>query len=341
MTKGLSFRISGDLGDLCYQCAILAALPGPHTLLCVDRPGLTAQFTPRVPLLKPMLLAQAYIGSVECSEDKPDIDLTGFRRFHSATTTLIAANAAECGMQMMLESPPDGSAPWLTAQPNQSFAGKIIIARSPRYNNLWFPWRQIVEHYGHRLLFVGLPDEHRAFIAAFGHVTHLQIKDYLELAQTIAGAGLFIGNQSSPHAVAMGLGVTIIQETCLQQPDCIFRRDNVQYVTDGACHLPDIAGSGSLEIGSTYVAQDNGNRSIVPPGLWQYPGLPPSTHFSIQVELVKTLEKCSAADADNLLYAHNAQRHPEFFANTTNDPFLMSKIAYNNTFGAPKPSTQP
>ncbi len=308
------------------------SLGGKHIIRCVDRDGVTAPFVPRVPLIKDLLEAQDYIETVECSEEKVDINLVPFRRWHSAVTTLVAANASEYQMQTGKTILADGSIPWMKVEPDTTFSGKIIIARSPRYNNFRFPWKQVVEHYGARLIFVGLPEEHSSFVAGFGFVPYLRVKDFLELAKIIAGASLFIGNQSSPHAIALALGVDIISEVCPEQPDCVYPRKNVQYVCDGEVTLPDIGGSGTLYCPAHVDIPPDFNTSMVPPNYWQYPNLPASTHFGIQKTLVAQAEKCSEVDAGKKLYIHNARRCPRFFNGTDTDPLHLYRLAHRNAF---------
>lgn len=323
------------------------AMGGNHILRCVDRPGVTGKFIHRVPLIKSLIEAQPYIERVECSEDSVDVDLVPFRRFHSSSTTLVAAQATEAQLQLGFYPPTDGSEPWLFVEPDDRFNGRVIIARSPRYNNPNFPWSQIISFYGDRLLFVGLPEEHKSFVREFGSVRHLKVKDFLEMARAIAGASLFIGNQSSPHAVALGLGVRMISEVCLEQPDCLYRRDNVQYVADGACVLPDILGTGiSLTVPKKLQAVLEISKDIVPPGFWQYPGLPPATHFHMQQRLVAQLENCSIPEAEVKLARFNVERSPEFFAGSGGnqlDTFnqAMKKMLDTASFSHHNPKIQP
>jgi ADP-heptose:LPS heptosyltransferase len=64
----------------------------------------------------------------------------------------------------------------------------------------------------------------------------------LDLARVIAGAGVFIGNQSAPMAIALGLGKNVIQECWQANPNCLFRRDNAIYfgvtTTDRELEIP-------------------------------------------------------------------------------------------------------
>ena len=334
----MTFRHSGDLGDAIYALSVISEIEGKHTLRCVDRPGVTAEFLSRVPLLKKLFESQSYIESVECSEEPVDHDFVKFRRFHGQSTTLTRAMASEIGL-----IGGTGEKPWLKVKPSKETSGKIVIARSPRYNNMEFPWAEIVRHYGDRLLFVGIPVEHKTFCHCNGRVEYGEVKDFHELAKLIAGSELFIGNQSSPMAVAMGLGHNAIQEVCIEQPDCIYRRDNVLYAISGHIALPDVAGSGELILSPDKLYSNEVNRCIVPPGGWKYDGLPDCDHFAVQKSLVMKLEKCNDSEADNKLLSANAERVDKFFRGTNASKLLAFDTAYKNAFGQRKatPTEEP
>jgi len=92
------------------------------------------------------------------------------------------------------------------------------------------------------------------------HAEYAITQDYLELAKLIAGADLFIGNQSSPMALTIGLGVPFIQETCLWTPDCLYPRKDGTYCYDG--------GISHFEI-PPFSPPPDVDRNALPPGGWQ------------------------------------------------------------------------
>jgi hypothetical protein len=51
----------------------------------------------------------------------------------------------------------------------------------------------------------------------------------LDLARVVAGCGVLIGNQSTPMALALGMGKNVIQECWQGNPNCLFRRTNAIY----------------------------------------------------------------------------------------------------------------
>jgi ADP-heptose:LPS heptosyltransferase len=81
---------------------------------------------------------------------------------------------------------------------------------------------------------VGNKDEHEDFVSSTGFaVPYYAVRDLKEMADIIAGADLFMGNQSVPYSLAMGLGKSTVLETIkikhLQHNECYFPRSNCQY----------------------------------------------------------------------------------------------------------------
>ncbi len=328
-----SFRHSGEIGDLCFLLPVLRAIGGKHSIFLADRvkvPPFSRPIVAAAPIITPLLLVQPYIQEVRCTEDPCDIDMSKFRVFHTPNTTLTSAQVAYYNDQAHSQLTEDGSTPWLCIDRGRKPSGRVVIARSSRYNNPLFPWKEVVAHYSDRLLFIGLGHEHKAFSEKYGKVKHAKIKDFLELARLIVDAELFIGNQSGPQAVAMGLGGPIIQETFIHQTDCVFNRRNAQYCYDGACVLPDVSGSGELKINSATSEPDlTINRNVVPPGQWQYPGAAPMSHFSELSRVVMQLSSCTLEEADKRILLHNVRRCPDFY-NQGTDPNHNAMIAINN-----------
>lgn len=116
----------------------------------------------------------------------------------------------------------------------------VILHRSTRYQNPAFPWKAVLKKYGKRALMVGLEQEHSIFTQQFGKVEFHRTGDFLELARVIAGAKLFIGNQSAPYAIAEGLKMPAILEACPTALDCQFERPDLQNDPSGKVKLPEL-----------------------------------------------------------------------------------------------------
>ncbi len=83
-------------------------------------------------------------------------------------------------------------------------------------------------------VFVGTTEEHEDFVKVTGFaVKYYPVKNFKEMADIIAGADLFMGNQSAAYSIAMGLGKASVLETIKIKPlannECYFPRDNCQY----------------------------------------------------------------------------------------------------------------
>jgi hypothetical protein len=244
---------SGDMGDCILSLPILKHLGGGEYIVG-SRPF--TRFITWFDVIRPLFEIQPYVQKFrwEVAGEQFTHDMSTFRPPRpSLTLTQLMAEHVKTW-------PVDVASPWLTVTPTVN--DRVIIHRSDRYRNDLFPWQQIVEFYGDRLLMVGLPHEHAQFQGSYGKVEFYAIRDYLDLAQMIAGSYLFIGNQSSPMAVAQGLKHRLIQETCLWTPDCIFPHNDAQYCYDGAAVLPNDRGE-SITTRNDIIATRNADLSIV------------------------------------------------------------------------------
>jgi hypothetical protein len=170
--------------------------------------------------------AQPYLGRVIYDEPKESLthSFIDFRRHLPYSVSLSDIHAAWVGVTL------NPYTPWLFAKPSSEMKGKVLVHKSPRYANPEFPWKALADRFGDRMVAVGVEDELHVLVSALGRqVPFRKTKSYLELAELIAGCDLFIGNQSSPCAIALGLGVPTVQETCLRQPDCVFPGANAFY----------------------------------------------------------------------------------------------------------------
>jgi len=315
----LNVLVVGDLGDILHGMSIFKSI-GKVKLFYRDANHICKRIVHRMPLLEPLLASQDYIVGVEEHKEQ-DIHWNAgeFRQHHQLTRSLAWAHWQHYqGQKSLPPIKPQFSQPWITGiQPDARSRGRIVIARSPRYHNSYFRWKQIVEHYNDRLLFVGLPEEHRRFVEQFGKVEYAPTKDLLEVAQLIAGSELFIGNQSAPMAVAEGMKHRRVYEMCPYQPDVVVALDEkVIHSGDGALQLPPLAGkpelslpSGLLEI--NYLTQTN----TVPRNGWSrllpnFTNAPTFKHLHAQVQREM---KMDADEAKRLILDRLAAVQPDYF----------------------------
>ncbi len=117
------------------------------------------------------------------------------------------------------------------AQAKPVKAADIIVARSFRYRNSIADYRYLLSDLplNIRIAFIGLKKEYENFCSSFGlreRVFYLPTENLLEAASYIKGSSIFIGNQSSPYALAEILKAARIQETCALTPNCKGSSDN-------------------------------------------------------------------------------------------------------------------
>lgn len=256
---------TGDLGDIVASLATLKHRGGTYDYYLRDSPA-TKGIVGRADIIKPLLLSQPSINSVRIWRREPvDWASEDFRGgWHDKRRNLAMAHAHHAFDTGFIETLPDTSKSWLEVEPSSRTAGRIIINRSPRYQNNYFPWHEIVNHYGESLVFVGLPNEHKDFQENFGRVSYLFTENMLEVAQVIAGSDLFIGNQSSCMTIAEGLKHPRILEGSINIPDCIYPPSNAQYVFDGSMILPAAGGKGEKRLKSKLITPGSFDTSIVP-----------------------------------------------------------------------------
>ena len=118
----------------------------------------------------------------------------------------------------------DLSKPWIKVNPDESVKGKIVIARSIRYNAPDVDYSFLQKY--NNVIFVGLPEEYELMKKAIPKLKYKQTDDFLSLARIIAGADFFIGNQSFPFALAEALKVPRILESYYLSPNVIPEGEN-------------------------------------------------------------------------------------------------------------------
>ncbi|MBE7939430.1 MULTISPECIES: hypothetical protein [Ramlibacter] len=109
--------------------------------------------------------------------------------------------------------------PWLFADPAAEFSDAIVLARSQRYHAPSIDHAFLSAY--PRVVFVGVEAEFAEMRQRIPRLEYQPVRDFLELARVIAGARLFIGNQSFPFSVAEALKVRRLLEVCHLCPNVI------------------------------------------------------------------------------------------------------------------------
>lgn len=222
------FRHSGNAGDLIYALPALRALAAgrPARLtLRLHQPGLYPAAHPlgnvmlnegMAARLRPLLLAQSYLQTVDTGEgDEAGYDLDLFRQLPLPFDRGDIVRWYFYVFNVF----PDPALPWLTVAGDQRYADSIVLARSERYHNpnLHFEFLRAYP----RVVFVGVEQEYRLMQAQIPQLEWVPVPDFLALAQVIAGARLFVGNQSFPYALAEAMKVPRILEMYYRAPNVV------------------------------------------------------------------------------------------------------------------------
>lgn len=120
---------------------------------------------------------------------------------------------------------------WLSVPKPADLQGKtVVINRTERWlpptiSDQWQQWHD--QGLESQSVFVGLPQEYELFKAKIGwDIPYRKTDSMLELAQTIAAAKKFIGNQSQCLALAIGLGIEfhceLRRDLPLERNECFF-----------------------------------------------------------------------------------------------------------------------
>lgn len=224
----VDFKHSGHLGDIIYAIPAMYALAekgkinlhlnigqrikvdGNHPLKDI---GLNEK---SVAMLEPLLALQNQFQQIDIFKNQAiDYDLDIFRQFtFDHTKGHISRWYFNCFAVSY-----DLSKPWLVVPKNTSMSDKIVIARSTRYNSPMIDYSVLKKY--NNLVFVGLSEEFKLMKAIIPNLEYARVSNFLEMASIIAGAKLFIGNQSFPYAIAEALKTPRMLESYYKCPNVI------------------------------------------------------------------------------------------------------------------------
>jgi hypothetical protein len=160
-----------------------------------------------VSLLSPLIAGQPYVNSCQVyGSEKIHIN---FDIVRSKTISLGCGNIARW-YSYFTGITPQLWQPWLAVEPDPSYASTIVLARSERYRNSAINYSFLTNY--SNLVFIGVESEYENMKTFIPNLRWVQVSDFLQLAQIIAGCKLFIGNQSFPFSVAEALKVPRVLE---------------------------------------------------------------------------------------------------------------------------------
>ncbi len=240
---------SGNAGDVIYSLPSVRALGIRHLYLNVYRdPNPLRHLTEEnARALTPLLLAQHYIDRVTLvssgvpleSVDPACIDvdyvLDRFRKQDALHLHLMHAHAQAVHAEIDANEPflqvPEESAP--------AESPEVVLALTPRYRALTGEFLRDLTLYFDRILILAIPEEWRSVAGIPGRVH--KCRDYLEMARSIRGAQLFIGNPGLASAIAEGLKVPRIVDLPLEPTNAFPIGPNGYVLPSGRLEFVDIA----------------------------------------------------------------------------------------------------
>lgn len=236
LNRPINVKHSGQLGDIIYCIPAMNTFGGTHGInlyLHLNQPVKQEPFWSHplgdvllnnkiYQMAEPLLKAQAAIRSYASYEQQDiDVDFDIFRKLpwnhHKGHISrwhfLYYPGGADLSKQ------------WLTVPAINPIAKEgIVICRSQRYNAPGIDYSFLQKY--PEIYFLGVEEEYQLLRQSIPNLIYLPVKDFLEMASVIAGAKLFIGNQSAPFAMAEGLKVNRLLETYFDCPNVIIEGAN-------------------------------------------------------------------------------------------------------------------
>lgn len=224
-----SFKHSGTLGDIVYSMPIIKQLGGGEFYLHLNQidwigqhyygskpnPFHQGRMTAYdLEFMRDFFLAQDYITKFDALDPRTTEITHNLDQFrpafvgHPGNYVDIYAETFKVPRDLWVEL---RNQPWLTVpEPRQIEGRPYVLNRTQRWSD---PssiegWQAIKEQARDQAVFVGLPEEHQEFQRFLDwELPRIETATMLELAQIIAGAEQFVGNQSVALSLAIGLGV--------------------------------------------------------------------------------------------------------------------------------------
>lgn len=221
------FKHSGNCGDIIYAMPVMLAIAKGRPVHLHLNTGQKVNYgrnihplgnvmlnDAMVKMLRPLILHQP--GFVHCDSWKGeaiDVDLDYIRKF---PFLLNRGNIARWYFLVFGEYY-ELSQPWLQALPNNQLKDTILIARSQRYHAPGVSYDFLRTFADVR--FIGVEPEFAEMKKMIPGLQYAPVNDFLEMASLVAGARLFIGNQSFPFAIAEALKMNRLLEWYFQTPN--------------------------------------------------------------------------------------------------------------------------
>ena len=212
-----TFKHSGARGDLLYSLPAIQALGG-GSLFVNRKEKKYCAFTiddAEMSGIVEFLKTQSYIETVEdWNGQRLDYDLDKFRELSFILYLLTEMYLKKFNVSF------DLSKKWIETENIPVFPkAEIVVSRTARYHAV-FNWNELAPWID-RAVFIGWDGEYKEFVEETGlKIRHEVMGTWLDIAGTILGSKLFIGNQSMPYAMAEGMKHPRVLEECSYCPNC-------------------------------------------------------------------------------------------------------------------------
>ena len=242
MVEKMMFSHSGSLGDVIYSLPFCINLSNgrrfsmnlqtgvPATYVGVHPAGNVRMDKEGASMIAPLIQEQKYVESVQISGCVPPGSFV-LDRFRDGNILNLSAGSIAQWYNMLDNRSmkrPDLSNRWIEVNDDDFSIGryKIVMFRSLRYRRRNLNY-QVMKKFSSKILFIGLPEEHRDFCDTFFKVDYYKISNFLEAAKIMKSAKFVIGNQTGLFSVAEGMKVPRILETSFECPNVVM---------DGGCY---------------------------------------------------------------------------------------------------------
>lgn len=233
----LSFKHSGDAGDIIYSLPVIRYMGGGVLFLSKENYTRLKLTEDRLPQFEKLLVSQPYIRAVKFYYGREvGVDLNKFRDRFAYVGLDESLAQMHCRAFGVPETELDK--PWISVEPRHE--ADVIINLTSRYRNNEFPWGLIYRKYKKVAALVGSHAEWCQFEKHYGPIKHCKTKDLLEVAQVIRGSKLFIGNQSCPLAIAHAMQHPTVCELSRNSYNGMVRTINCAGSAGANIDLPDV-----------------------------------------------------------------------------------------------------
>ena len=197
---------NGAMGDIIYSLPVLREQPGVLALTKERQRD----------FLRPLLNLQPYVENVTLNyPNNGFVDLRKYREISEADLSkhLALCHAEAAGVAVDLETP------WLGGVTPKD-RGTIVVNRTARYRGTLD--YSLLRPYESDVVFLGTFKEWKSFTEETGVTPGLfYTENALDIAETISGSKLFIGNQSLAFSIAEALKHPRVLEVSHTKPNCM------------------------------------------------------------------------------------------------------------------------